>query len=358
MDPTDARREPPFLTELAALEDAGRGPLTAFAVLRQVRKAETRNGKPFLDLRLADRTRAVGAKIWSDSSQAMQTAEQLGPGAHVKVLFEVDTYKGAVQLNIRRLRPIEEGEPGYDRDALVDEGAAIIEGLQCDTLVFDIETVPAVDLRKVPSTVAQAVTKYADRQDWDEGKVMSLSPYFGKVVSLAFGDGETDPGSQDVTVLVTPPDDDVQVSPLPDNVRLVSEPELLKAFWALAAEASVIVTYNGRGFDVPFLIGRSLIHDIPVNVDLQSNPFSLRPHLDLYQAIGGRHGRGPASLDVVCWALGMPSPKEVMDGSMVSTFFAKGDLATIAEYNAGDVRATTGVYQRVRDGLLRYRGDW
>ena len=69
-------------------------------------------------------------------------------------------------------------------------------------------------------------------------------------------------------------------------------------------------------------------------------------------------GRGPASLDVVCWALGMPSPKEVMDGSMVSTYFAKGDVATIAEYNAGDVRATTAVYQRVRDGLLRFRDDW
>ena len=76
------------------------------------------------------------------------------------------------------------------------------------------------------------------------------------------------------------------------------------------------------------------------------------------QAMGGRYGRGPASLDVVCWALGMPSPKEVMDGSMVHTFFAKGDMATIAEYNAGDVRATTAVYQRVRDGLLRYRDDW
>jgi predicted PolB exonuclease-like 3'-5' exonuclease len=74
--------------------------------------------------------------------------------------------------------------------------------------------------------------------------------------------------------------------------------------------------------------------------------------------MGGRDGRGPASLDVVCWALGMPSPKEVMDGSMVATYFAKGDVATIAEYNAGDVRATSAVYQRVRDGLLRFRDDW
>ena len=357
MDSSDPRRENPPLPELVALEGAGPGPHTAFVVLRQVTKGQTRTGQPFLDLKLADRTRSVGAKVWSDASRAMQTAEQLEAGAHVKVLFEVGEYRGAMQLTIKRLRPVQEGEPHYDPEKLIDEGEALIEGLAVDTLVFDIETVPAVELRKVPSTVAQAVTKYADRQDWDEGKVMSLSPFFGKVVSLAFGDGEVEPDRQETNVFVCPPDD-VEVTALPDNVRLVSETELLQAFWALAGHASVVVTYNGRGFDVPFLVGRSLIHDIPVRVDLQSKPFALRPHLDLYQVVAGRHGRGPAPLDVVCWALGMPSPKEVMDGSMVSTFFAKGDLATIAEYNAGDVRATTAVYQRVRDGVLRYRDDW
>lgn len=358
MESSDPHSEYPLIPELDALDAAGGGLRTAFAVLRQVRKGQTRAGKPYLDLRLADRSRAVAAKVWSEASRAMQTAEQLPVGSHVKVLFELDSFKGALQLNVRRLRVAEPGEPGYDPEALVDEGHALVEGLLVDTLVFDIETVPAVDLRKVPPTVAQAVTKYADRQDWDEGKVMSLSPYFGKVVSLAFGDGEVDPDQQEVTVLVTPPDDGVEVRELPPGVRMVSEPELLQAFWALAGHASVVVTYNGRGFDVPFLVGRSLQHGIPVRVDLQSNRYSLRPHLDLYQAMGGSFGRGPASLDVVCWALGMPSPKEVMDGSMVSTFFAKGEVGTIAQYNAGDVRATTAVYQRVRDGLLRYRDDW
>lgn len=355
---SDAHREHPLITELAALEGRGSGLFTAFAVLRHVRKGQTRAGKPYLDVKLADRSRTVGAKVWSDAGRALQTAEQLAPGAHVKVLFEIDSFKGALQLNVRGLRPTSPGEPGYDPEALVDEGHALVEGLFVDTLVFDIETVPAVELRKVPPTVAQAVTKYADRQDWDEGKVMSLSPYFGKVVSLAVGDGEAAVDEQRQTVFVVPPDDVAVRGELPDWVRPVSEQELLQAFWALAGHASVVVTYNGRNFDVPFLVGRSLIHDIPVRVDLQGKPFDLRPHLDLYVAMGGRHGRGPASLDVVCWALGMPSPKEVMDGSMVATSYAKGDVRKIAEYNAGDVKATTAVYQRVRDGLLRYRDDW
>ncbi|MCA9709525.1 MAG: ribonuclease H-like domain-containing protein [Myxococcales bacterium] len=355
---SDPQREHPLVAELSALEAQGRGLHTAFAVLRRVRKGQTRAGKPYLDVRLADRGRTVAAKVWSEAGRAMQTAEQLSPGTHVKVLFEIDTFKGALQLNVRGLRPADEGEPGYDPEALADAGQALVEGLVMDTMVFDIETVPAVELRKVPPTVAQAVTKYADRQKWDEEKVMSLSPYFGKVVSLAVGDGEASLPDQEVTVFIVPPDDVAAPAELPPWVRLVTEQELLEAFWALAGQASVVVSYNGQNFDVPFLMGRSLIHDIPVRVDLQSNRYSLRPHLDLYMAMGGRNGRGPASLDVVCWALGLRSPKEVMDGSMVATAFAKGDVKTIAEYNAGDVRATSAVYQRVRDGLLRYRDDW
>ena len=135
-----------------------------------------------------------------------------------------------------------------------------------------------------------------------------------------------------------------------------AEADLLRAFWVLAGNAEVVVSYNGRGFDVPFVQGRSLIHGIDARVDLLSNRYSLRPHLDLYYALGQM--RGPSSLDVVCWALGLTSPKEDMDGSMVATTYEKGDIASIALYNAGDVRATTGVYQHVRDRLLRFRDDW
>ena len=328
--------------------------MTAYAVLRSVRRGQTRAGKPFVQLKLADRTRTVAAKIWSDWPRALAAADELARGTHVKVLFERDQYQGALQLNVRGLRAVNEGEPGYDPTRLVDEGQALVSDLLCDTLVFDIETVPAVDLRKAPPTVAQAVTKYADRQEWDESKVMSLSPWFGKVVSCAVGDGEAE--DPEVTVFVVPPEGAV-LGEMPSWIRPVSEADLLRAFWALAGDASCVVSYNGRGFDVPFLIGRSLIRNVPVRVDLMSSRYSLRPHLDLYSVLGAR-GRGPSSLDVICWSLGLTSPKEDMDGSMVAVEYDKGELAKIAEYNAGDVRATTRVYQRVRDGVLRWRDDW
>jgi predicted PolB exonuclease-like 3'-5' exonuclease len=185
---------------------------------------------------------------------------------------------------------------------------------------------------------------------------MGMSPFFGKVVSLAIGDGDAAEGEDDVTVLAVPPEGLV----LPEHphwFRPVGEAELLKSFWALASKAETVVTFNGRGFDVPFLVTRSLIHGIPARVDLVSQRFSLQPHLDLWELLSQRD-RGPSKLDVVCWALGIESPKEVMDGSMVAPAYERGEILKIAEYNAHDVRATSAIYRRVRDLVLRYRSDW
>jgi len=160
-----------------------------------------------------------------------------------------------------------------------------------------------------------------------------------------------------VTVLAVPP---ANVTPnVPDYVRLVSEKVLLESFWTLAEHADVVVSYNGRSFDVPFVVVRSLVHGISARKDLLSNPWGLRPHLDLYRVLtNGSNSLGPSSLDVVCWSLGLTSPKGSMDGSMVAPTYARGDVATIAEYNAGDVRATAEVYRRVESSILSFRHDW
>ncbi|MCA9686328.1 MAG: ribonuclease H-like domain-containing protein, partial [Myxococcales bacterium] len=244
------------------------------------------------------------------------------------------------------------------------DGWELVEGLHCKTLVFDIETVPAIDLATVPASVAGAVARAAERGGGPDNpdaaaKVMGLSPYFGKVVSLAIGEGDGDDDSP-VTVLVVPPPgrEDAQYQ-YPDWIRPMSEAELLRCFWHLADAADLVVTFNGRGFDVPFLQTRSLIHGVPARVDLLSSPYSLRPHLDLFRLLGpGRGDPGATSLDVVCWALGITSPKGEMDGSMVAPTYARGDIESIATYNAADVRATTRVFRHLREHLLPFRNDW
>ena len=332
----------------------------AFAQLRSWKELQTRDGKPFLVVELADVHTVIEAKIWADATEAMAAVKAAPLRGPIKVLGRVKDYKGTAQLVIERAKAIgpDESPEGFDPDQLVDPALAPVEDLCCRTLVFDIETVPAFDRRDLPPTVAEALADNAQRKEMEPQAVMGMSPFFGKVVSLAVGDGDADAeGSDDaVTVLAVPPDG-TTIADCPPWLRPMSEADLLRAFWALASRAETVVSFNGRGFDVPFLVTRSLIHGIPARVDLLSQRFALKPHLDLFELVTQR-GRGPSKLDVVCWALGIESPKEVMDGSMVAPAYARGEIVKIAEYNAHDVRATAAVYRRCRDLILRYRADW
>jgi DNA polymerase elongation subunit (family B) len=346
---------------LARLADAqpevGRR-LTAFARLQQASEGRTRDGKPFVDVVVADQSATLAGKIWgSDHPRVVKIATELPIGTPIKMLFEVRSYRGTTQLTLLNIRKIEGSEEGYEPSLIFGAGVEQVADLSYRTLVFDIETVPAAEVRKLPPTIARALATSAERSDSDESKVMSLSPLFGKVVSVAIGDGESPPGEEEITALVVPPVGREE-DEYPDWIRPMSEAQLLSCFWHLASTAELIVTYNGRGFDVPFMVMRSLIHGVPPKVDLISNRFSLRPHLDLYDVLQPRRGLGPGSLDVMCWALGITSPKDVMDGSMVAPAYGRGEIETIATYNVGDVRATSALYQHVRDTLLPFRNDW
>lgn len=351
---------------LAALEVADHG-WDVFAQLRGVKEFTTKDDKPFLIVELADVHAVIEARIWESAAEAMAVARELPRASAVKIRGRMKEYKGKAQLSIDLLKVVDPNEPleGFDPDQLVDPALRPVEDLACRTLVFDIETVPAFDRAELPDSVGDALTGFASRQhsepdvvEAEARKFMGLSPFFGKVVSIAVGDGDVEPGDgeDDVAVLAVPPDG-AQIDDCPPWLRLMSEADMLSAFWALCSRAETVVSFNGRGFDVPFVVTRSLIHGIPARVDLVSQRFALRPHLDLFEILTQR-GRGPSKLDVVCWALGIESPKEHMDGSMVAPAYARGEIVKIAEYNRHDVRATSAVYRKVRDCVLRYRADW
>jgi predicted PolB exonuclease-like 3'-5' exonuclease len=333
-----------------------------YAQLRSLKQLQTKAGKPYLVVELADLHAVVEGKIWDSATQAITAATSAKVGDIVKVRGRVKTWNNQLQIVIERWKSIEDSEDleGFDPDQLIDPALAQVEDLVCQTLVFDIETVPALDRRELPSTVAEALSDNVAKKEMDTAAVMGMSPFFGKIVSIAIGDGDADPGSEadQVTVLAVPPEGfEPPEEGCPDWVRLMSEADLLRAFWALAAKAECVVSYNGRSFDIPFVVTRSLIHGIPARVDLVSGKWTLKPHLDLFELVSQR-GRGPSKLDVVCWALGIESPKEVMDGSMVAPAYQRGEILEIAEYNAHDVRATSSVYRQCRDLILKYRADW
>jgi hypothetical protein len=344
------------LPNLAAVAPADPGALfTAFAVLYGCQSVINQRGERMLNLELGDTTAALRGVIWKDAGEAQAAACELRRGTPVKALFCVSSYQGALQLDVKRLRVLRDEEQAEHRLLLFGEFWELAQAHRAQTLVFDIETVPAVERRALPPTVAERLARHAETQKLEPEAAMGLSPLLGKVVSLAFADASRP--DLPIQALVVPPPGREQEA-FPEWIHPLTERQLLGAFWTLAREAETVVTFNGRNFDLPFLTARSVVHDVPVRVDLNTKPYALRPHLDLYRVLMGERALGPGSLDVVCWALGIESPKGELDGSMVAPVYAAGDIERIATYNAADVRATAALYQRLAAGLLKYRADW
>lgn len=73
------------------------------------RSAETRNGKPYDNLTLQDKTGTLDGKVWDPNSGGIADYDEMD---FIEVFGEVVSYNNALQLNIRQIRKAYEGE--YD----------------------------------------------------------------------------------------------------------------------------------------------------------------------------------------------------------------------------------------------------
>jgi predicted PolB exonuclease-like 3'-5' exonuclease len=113
------------------------------------------------------------------------------------------------------------------------------------------------------------------------------------------------------------------------------------------------VTFNGRGFDGPFLMLRSAALGIPATKNLVGYRYSLRPHTDLLDVLSFFGASRKWTLDFACKALGIESPKEQgIDGYSVGPYYRSGRLREIALYCRRDVEATARLYQKLEKTLL------
>ena len=140
----------------------------------------------------------------------------------------------------------------------------------------------------------------------------------------------------------------------------MTEEQMLRKFWDLAERYQVFITFNGRAFDMPFLIIRSAILGIRPTKYLmrgrylyQNNPDAL--HIDLAEQLsfyGATRRKG--SLHMWSRAFGIPSPKASgVTGDDVGPLFKKKKFLEIAKYNVGDIRATRLLYEKW-ETLLRF----
>ena len=142
-------------------------------------------------------------------------------------------------------------------------------------------------------------------------------------------------------------------------VPCMDEAELLAAFWEAARNYDQVVTFNGRGFDVPFLYLRSAVLAVPISrKDWLGYRFATTPHCDLadqltFYNVSGRDGAARRfNLDFYCKVFGIASPKaEGVTGNDVNDLMAAGRYLEIAEYCVRDGVATTRLFHLWKERL-------
>jgi len=114
----------------------------------------------------------------------------------------------------------------------------------------------------------------------------------------------------------------------------------------------VLCAHNGKEFDFPYMARRMLINriDLPVKLNLfGKKPWEV-PHLDTMELWKFGDYKHFTSLKLMANVLGIPSPKEDIDGSMVrDVFYIENDVDRIVKYCELDVIAIAQVFLRLRN---------
>lgn len=138
------------------------------------------------------------------------------------------------------------------------------------------------------------------------------------------------------------------------------EAQLLQAFKQLVDNhfnhpQHVLCAHNGKEFDFPYIARRMIIHGISLPHKLNlfgKKPWEV-PHLDTMELWKFGDYKHYTSLKLMAHVLGIPSPKEDIDGSMVRTvYYDENDLDRIITYCELDVLTTAQVFLRLRNESL------
>lgn len=93
--------------------------------------AVTKNGKPYENVILQDKTGTIDAKIWEPNSMGIDDFDMMD---YVAVVGDVSSFQGALQVSIKRVRKVREGE--YDPSNYLPVSEYDIEDMYKQLLTF------------------------------------------------------------------------------------------------------------------------------------------------------------------------------------------------------------------------------
>lgn len=137
------------------------------------------------------------------------------------------------------------------------------------------------------------------------------------------------------------------------------EAEMLRKFWEIVDSISIparnpqwpdygvqFIGHNVMDFDLRFIYQRSIVNRVKPVYDLNFARYKNYPIYDTMKE-WTKWSMSSVGLEHVAMALGIPTPKDGIDGSQVFDFYKAGKVKEICEYCKRDVECTREVYRRM-----------
>ncbi|MGX2972677.1 3'-5' exonuclease [Helicobacter sp. T3_23-1059] len=239
--------------------------------------------------------------------------------------------------------------------------------------VFDIETVPDIELLKAYYNLDSAlseieVCEYAFSAQKEKSGSEFLPIYWHRVVSIAsvvcdeygrfikvgnFGKKDSN--------IATPSTKSTQIDSNDSShfTHLADEKQILSDFLGfINSKEPKLVSFNGRGFDLPTIMLRSMRYNLSAfgyyeeqNESKTKSKwenyrarYSEKWHTDLFESLGHFGSVRALNLDNVCKMLGIVGKYEVSGGDVYSLYYGKKDIEKIDFYCQSDVLNTYWLY--------------
>ncbi len=221
---------------------------------------------------------------------------------------------------------------------------------QLENILFlDIETVPQYpDFNECPDELKSLWIRKAENLKKLEGETAAaiysrsgIYAEFGRIVCISTGIIRISDGVPSLRIKSFWGDD--------EKLLLQNFSSLLNTHFS--RQEHLLCAHNGKEFDFPYMARRMIINRIPVPAILNiagKKPWEVN-HLDTMELWKFGDFKSYTSLTLLAYALGIPSPKNDIDGSMVwDVYWNEKNLSRIVTYCEKDVEALVNVFLRMR----------
>jgi 3'-5' exonuclease len=217
-------------------------------------------------------------------------------------------------------------------------------------IVFDIETL-AYDFDHFDEVQQEYLLKFAKTDEEREAELQKLALYPLTARIIAIGMMNPDTGMGKVFYQADQPgetkSDDGKATYIATD-----EKGILSNFWETIQHYERFITFNGRAFDCPFIMLRSMILGVKATRNIMPYRYGSKTHCDLLEQLTFYSAVKKFNLDFYTKAFGIKSPKsEGITGLDLGDMYKEKKFLEIARYCYGDIVATGELYKKVDEYL-------